>query len=468
MTRRATSGPRLLLTRQFGAFTGIALVVGTVIGSGIFRVSSPIAGVAGNLTSITLVWILGGAIVLCGALSMAELAVMYPAAGGPYVYLREAYGRPIAFLYGWMVLLTTPAAGAADGLMFAEYLRVFMPLSVVAQHVAAAVLILLVGLANYRSAKLGAAVQNASATAKVLAIVGLALAIFILAPGRSVNPLVAESAGAPHWSGIALGILVVLWAYGGWDSITAVAGEIRQPHRNLPIALIGGVLVVVAIYLLVNAAYLRALPVAQVAASTSIAADAASRVLGRAGAALVGALVMLSIFGSLTSSTLSTPRVFYAMAEDGLFFRSVGRVHPRYATPYVAIMVISVITLAYVLVRNFTQLAEAYVLGVWPFQALCIAGLFVLRRKRPQCPRNYRAIGYPIAPALFVLAALAVIGDAAYTQRWSTLSSLLVVLAGIPAYLLWTVYQRRHGPTASPATEHATVAAHCGTKECNR
>ncbi len=421
----------------------MALVVGTVIGSGIFRVSSPIAADAGNLAGITVVWVLGGVIVLCGALSMAELAVMYPAAGGPYVYLREAYGRPLAFLYGWMILLTTPAAGAADGLMFAEYLQTFLPMSVITQHIVAALLILLVGLANYRSVKLGAAVQNASATAKVLAIVALALVIFILAPGGTLNPLAMEPIGTPQWSGIALGLLVVLWAYGGWDSITAVAGEVRQPHRNLPLALIGGVLVVMSVYLLVNAAYVRALPLSRVALSTAVAADAARAILGRAGASLVSALVMLSIFGSLTSSTLSTPRVFYAMAEDGLFFHSVGRVHPRYATPYIAIALITVITLAYVLARNFTQLAEAYVLGVWPFQALCIVGLFVLRRRHPHRPRPYRAIGYPIIPALFVLAALAVISNAAFTQHWSTLSSLMVVLAGIPAYLLWTAFQRR-------------------------
>lgn len=444
MIRPANSRALPVLSRQFGAFTGMALVVGTVIGSGIFRVSSPIAATAGNLTGVTLVWVLGGVIVLAGALSMAELAVMYPAAGGPYVYLREAYGRPVAFLYGWMVLLTTPAAGAADGLMFAAYLRVFLPMSVLTQHVAAALLILLVGLANYRSAKLGAIVQNASAAAKVLAIVGLALIIFVLAPTRVVDPLGRELVGMPHWSGIAIGILVVLWAYGGWDSITAVAGEVRRPHRNLPLALIGGVLVVMAVYLLVNAAYVRALPLTRIATSAAVAADAAREILGRAGASLVSALVMLSIFGSLTSSTLSTPRVFYAMAEDGLFFHSVGRVHPRYATPYIAIALITAITIAYLAARDFTQLAEAYVLGVWPFQALCIAGLFILRRKRPHHPRPYRAVGYPIVPAVFVLVALAVIGNAAYTQRWSTLSSLLLVLAGIPAYLLWIAYQRHH------------------------
>lgn len=448
MTAHAASGSHATLSRQFGAFTGLALVVGTVIGSGIFRVSSPIAAATGNLTGITLVWVLGGAIVLCGALSMAELAVMYPSAGGPYVYLREAYGRPLAFLYGWMVLLTTPAAGAADGLMFAQYLQTFLPLSTVAEHLIATALILLVGLANYRSARLGAVVQNASATAKILAIVGLAGAIFLLAPSRIIDPLAGEPVGVPHWSGIALGILVVLWAYGGWDSITAVAGEVRQPHRNLPIALIGGVLVVMAVYVLVNAAYVRALPLSRIATSTAVAADAARQALGRAGASLVSALVMLSIFGSLTSSTLSTPRVFYAMAEDGLFFRSVGRVHRRYATPHVAIAVITVVTIGYVLTRNFTQLAEIYVLGVWPFQALCIAGLFVLRRKRPNLQRTYRAIGYPLVPALFVSVALVVIGNAAYTQRWSTLSSLLVVLAGVPIYFLWTTYQRRNGAGA--------------------
>ncbi|HEX4480843.1 MAG TPA: amino acid permease [Rudaea sp.] len=432
------------LPRKLGLVTGMAVVVGVIIGSGIFRVPSPIAGAAGNLTSVALVWILGGIVALFGALSIAELAAMYPAAGGPYVYLREAYGRPLAFLFGWMWLLTTPISWAAQSLMFAEYLSLFVPIPTAVQHMVAALLIILVAAANYRSVKLGAAIQNVSTIAKVLAIVGLSVAIFALAPGGEANPLHAEPLGAANWSGIGIGLIAALWAYDGWENLTTLSGEVRNPGRNLPLALIGGVLLVIVVYLLINAAYLRALPLSQLASSTSVAADAAGTVMGRVGASVVGALVMLSVFGTLNGSILSSPRVFFAMAEDGLFFKTVGRVHPKFETPYVAIGFSVALAVIYVLLRDFMQLAEGYVLGVWPFLALCAIGLFVLRRRLPDFPRAYRALGYPVVPALFVLATFLVVANALYAQFWSTIVSILITLAGVPLYFLWMAWQRRH------------------------
>lgn len=439
------------LPRKLGLVTGMAVVVGVIIGSGIFRVPSPIAGAAGSLTGIALVWVLGGIVSLFGALSVAELATMYPAAGGPYVYLREAYGRPLAFLFGWMWLLTTPISWAAQSLMFAEYLGFFVPIHETVQHAVAAVLLILVAAANYRSVTLGAVIQNLSTGAKVLAIVGLSAAIFVFAPGGQANPFHAEPMGAADWPGIGIGLIAALWAYDGWENLTTLSGEVKNPQRNLPIALIGGVLVVIVAYLLINAAYLRALPLPQLAASKSVAADAAGAVFGRAGASLAGALVMLSVFGTLNGSVLSCPRVFFAMAEDRLFFRTVGRVHPRFETPYVAISFITVLAVIYVLLRDFMQLAEGYVLGVWPFLALCVIGLFVLRRRRPDFPRVYRALGYPLVPGLFVLATLAVIANALYAQFRSTMVSILITLAGVPVYFLWVAWQRRRPDAAAPS-----------------
>jgi amino acid transporter len=431
------------LPRKLGLVTGMAVVVGVIIGSGIFRVPSPIAAQAGNLTGIGLVWILGGIVALFGALSIAELAAMYPAAGGPYVYLREAYGRPLAFLFGWMWLLTTPISWAAQSLLFAEYLGFFVPIPAAVQHVIAAALIVVVAAANYRSVKLGAVIQNLSTGAKVLAILCLAVAIFALAPGGAQNPLNAEPLGVAKWSGIGIGLVAALWAYDGWENLTTLSGEVRNPQRNLPLALIGGVIVVMIVYLLINAAYLRALPLPQLAASKSVAADAAGAVVGRAGASLVGALVMLSVFGTLNGSILSSPRVFFAMAEDGLFFRTVGKVHPRYQTPHVAIAFIAVLAVVYVLLRDFMQLAEAYVLGIWPFLALCVIGLFILRRKYPDFPRRYRALGYPVIPALFVIATLVVVVNSLVVQFWSTFASILITLVGVPLYFLWIWWRGR-------------------------
>lgn len=442
MNESVTSTPREL-PRKLGLVTGMAVVVGIMIGSGIFRVPSGIAADTGNLTGIALVWILGGIVALFGALSIAELAAMYPAAGGPYVYLREAYGRPLAFLFGWMWLLTTPISWAAQSLMFAEYLGFFVPIPVPVQHAIAAALIIAVAIANVRSVKLGAAIQNISSSAKVLAIVGLSAAIFFLAPGGEHNPLNAEPMGVANWSGIGIGLIAALWAYDGWQNLTTISGEVKNPQRNLPLALVGGVLVVMAVYLLINAAYVRALPVAELAASKSVATDAAMVVMGRAGVSLIGALVMLSVFGTLNGSILSSPRVFFAMAEDGLFFRTVGKVHPKYETPYVAIGFIVVIAVIYVLLRDFMQLAEGYVLGVWPFLALCAIGVFILRRKRPDFPRAYRAVGYPLVPALFALATFVVVANALYAQFWSTIASIAITLAGLPLYYLWMWRQRR-------------------------
>ncbi|HET7561961.1 MAG TPA: amino acid permease [Rhodanobacteraceae bacterium] len=448
----SVSAPPRQLPRKLGLVTGMAVVVGIIIGSGIFRVPSGIAADTGNLTGIALVWILGGVIALFGALSIAELAAMYPAAGGPYVYLREAYGRPLAFLFGWMWLLTTPISWAAQSLMFAEYLGYFVPIPVIAQHLLAAALIVVVALANIRSVKLGAAIQNISASAKVLAIVGLAAAIFLLAPGGAANPLHGAPLGMAKWSGIGIGLIAVLWAYDGWENLTTLSGEVKNPQRNLPLALIGGVVVVMVVYLLVNAAYLRALPLPQLAASKSVATDAAAVVMGRGGASLIGALVMLSVFGTLNGSILSSPRVFYAMAEDGLFFRTVGRVHPKFETPHVAIGFIVVLAVIYVMLRDFMQLAEAYVLGIWPFLALCVIGLFVLRRKRPDFPRQYKALGYPLVPGLFVLATFVVVANSLYAQFWSTFTSILITLAGLPLYFIWVHWQRRRerSPEARP------------------
>lgn len=443
MTMQTEPAPRRELPRRLGLFTGMAVVVGIIIGSGIFQVPAPIAGQAGNLTGIALVWVLGGLVALFGALSIAELAAMFPEAGGPYVYLREAYGRPLAFLFGWMWLLTTPISWAAQSLMFSQYLAFFVPLSNAATHGIAAALIVLVAAANTRSVKLGAAIQNLSTAAKVLAIIGLSVAIFLFAPGGEHNPLTAEPMGVAKWSGVGLGLVAVLWAYDGWENLTTLSGEMRNPQRNLPLALVGGVLVVIVVYLLINTAYLRALSLPDLAASKSVAADAAGAALGRAGASFVGALVMLSVFGTLNGSILSSPRVFYAMAEDGLFFKTVGKVHPKWETPYVAIAFIVVLAVIYVLLRTFLQLAAAYVLGIWPFLALAVVGIFILRRRRPDFPRAYRTLGYPVVPALFVLATVVVVVNSLWREPWSTGTSILITLAGVPLYYLWIGWHRR-------------------------
>jgi APA family basic amino acid/polyamine antiporter len=425
----------------------MAVVVGIIIGSGIFRVPSPIAASAGNAAGVAIVWVLGGVISLFGALSMAELAAMYPRSGGPYVYLLEAYGRPLAFLTGWVWLITAPISWAAQSLTFADYLASFVPMSAAETHGLAAVLIVLLAGAQYRSVRMGALLQNVSTAAKLIAVLGLAGAIFVLAPHAASSGHVDIFKGPLEWGGVGVALVAVLWAYDGWENLTEIAGEIRQPHKNLPIALIGGTIVVIVVYLIVNAAYLRALPFPALAGSKAVATDSAVAVLGHIGAAVAGALVMLSVFGTLNGSIMSNSRVFFAMAEDNLFFKTVGRIHPRYETPYVAIAFLVVIAIIEVMFRSFLQLAQAYVLGLWPFLALAVIGIFILRRTQPDTPRPYKTLGYPVIPALFVLGTFAVISYSLYKTPLSTGISVGVTLIGIPLYFLWLYLQKRDRQT---------------------
>lgn len=433
-----SSPPAPDLTRRLGALGGAALLVGLTIGSGIFRVPSTIAADVGTPGAIAIVWVLGGIISLFGALSLAELAVMYPRAGGLYVFLREAYGALPAFLYGWTeLLITRPAALGALAMIFAEYAGAFAGFDELRVRLLAAGAIAALTLVNLRSLAAGAGVQNVTTLAKALALILLAGAL--LANGdRSQGALAAAPALAPtSWGGFGVALIAVLWAYDGWADTTAMSGEMRDPRRTIPRALVGGTLAVIAIYLVVNAAYLWVLPADAMAGSAMVAADAASRTMGSAGAAVIGALVALSAFGALAAAVITGPRILYALAADGLFFSRVASVHPRYRTPWVATLVTGGLGIAYVSVRSFEQLAGAFVLGVWPFYALAVAGVIVLRVRRPSALREYRTAGYPLVPLAFLLASALLLGNALVEETGLTLFGFGVILAGVPVFVAW-------------------------------
>jgi APA family basic amino acid/polyamine antiporter len=425
------------LPRRLGVWSAMAAAVGLTIGSGIFRVPSTIAAETGSVGAVALVWILGGVISLCGALTIAELAALYPRAGGLYVYLREAYGPLPAFLFGWSWFFIRSAASAGTALVFVAYMRTFVPLGDVGQRVAAVALIVLVGAANYRSVRLGAVIQNASTVAKVLAILVAAAALFAL--GELQGGALAEPVTfAPtSMGGLGVALVAALFAYDGWIATTLVAGEVRDPARSLPRALVGGTAIVVLTYLIINAAYLYALPLADVAASKAVAADAVTRVSGAGGAAVIAGLVMLSTFGGLNGGLMTGPRVFFAMAEDRLFFQRVAAVHPRYRTPHVAVVLLVLLTALNASVRTFEQLAEAFVLLLYPFIALTVAAVFVLRRKRPDLPRPYRTAGYPVVPAIFLVGVTAMMGNSLVRRPSATLLAAGIVVVGIPIYFVW-------------------------------
>ena len=420
------------------------MLVGIIIGSGIFRVPSLVVAQVGSVGAAALVWVLGAVVTLCGALTLAELSATYPHPGGAYVFLREAYGPLVAFLFGWIKLIVTgPAALAAVSLIFAAYAASFVPLSDGEQRLLAAALLVVLVATNMRSVAWSAAVANLSTVAKVLALLVLAGLLFALgAPdqGAFAEPIIWSPTS---WRGFGVALIAVLWTYTGWVDTTYLVGEVKNPGKSFPRAMLGGLGVVVLVYLLANAAYLYVLPLGEVANSPAVAARAAERVLGSAGTALVAALVMLSTFGSLNGTILASPRVFFSMAADGLFFRSVAAVHPRYRTPYVAVLLYLVLGILGVATRTFEQLAQIFVLGIWPFYALAVGAVFVLRRRRREAPDTYRTPGYPLLPAVFLLVSAAMLLNGLIQRPAESAVSVGILLLGIPAYYGWRTLQSR-------------------------
>ena len=451
--------PPKTLTRQLGLWSAVAVLVGSTIGSGIFR--SP-AGVTDKLPGplpLMAVWVAGGLFALCGALTLAELSGELPATGGMYVFIREGWGRLPAFLFGWAELVLIRAASlGAISTTFSEYLlRVLGFDPAVAPysdwvHYVAAVAIALTATFNYVGVRTSSVVLNLTTLAKyggLLFIILLALAIGLPRTGGHFTP--AVPAGSFHVAAFGLALVSVLWAFDGWADLSFVSGEVRDPRRVLPRAIIIGTLAVIAIYLLANVAYLAVMPVEEIRRSKLVAADVAQRLIGAPGVVFVAVTVMLSTFGTLNATLLTAPRVFFAMADDGLFFRRVASVHPRFGTPYVSILLATALGIVFVLLRTFEQLADIFVTAIVPFYALAVASIFVLRRRAGYAP-PFRTPGYPVVPALFILATLFLLGNAILdpTSRWGTLAVLGIILAGIPVFYL-TVGRRAGGAAAVPS-----------------
>ena len=432
------------LPRRIGLWSAMAVLVGSTIGSGIFRVPSTVAAEVGTVGAMAALWVIGALVALFGALTLAELAVLFPRSGGIYVFLREAYGPLPAFLFGWTELLVIrPSALGAIATLFAEYLGGLVALEPGGVKLVAAGAILVLAAANIRSVTWGAAVQNVSTAAKVLALAGLALLAFALGDG-SAGALARPIEFTPlSWGGFGLALVSVMWAYDGWADLTFLGGEVKDPDRTLPRALLGGTAAVVAVYLVVNAAYLYVLPVEAMADRPLVAADAARTFLGAAGASVVAGMVMLSAFGALNGATMTGPRIFFAMADDGLFFRPIASVHPRWRTPWAAIALAASLGIGYVSLRSFEQLADSFILGIWPFYALAVGAVFRLRRTRPEMERPYRTWGYPWVPLVFLAASLAMLGNALIEQPGSTLVGFGIILLGVPVFYGWRALRGR-------------------------
>jgi Amino acid transporters len=434
--------PSGTLPRRLGLWSAIAVVIGITIGSGIFRTPAGIATRLPGPLPLFSAWIAGGLVALCGALTLAEVAGAFPQTGGIYVFIRNAYGRLPAFLFGWAELAVIRAAAVgAIATTFAEYLlRVLgfdpslAPYANYVHYVAAAA-IAVISILNIIGIRWGSLVQNVTTVAKYLGllfIIVVAIAIGLPKTGGHFTP--AAPAGSFSITPFGLALVSVLWAYDGWADLAFISGEIKDPERNLPRALIYGTLAVVVIYLLANVAYLGVMSVTEVSQSKLVAADVALRLIGEPGVILVALTVMLSTLGTLNGSILTNPRVFFAMAADGLLFRKVAAVHPRYQTPYVAIGLTAVLGIVFVMLRTFEQLADTFVTAILPFYALGVASIFVFRKRGYTPP--FRTPLYPITPILFVLATLYLLVNALIdeTSRWPTLAIFGIIILGIPIY----------------------------------
>ncbi|MFN9204263.1 MAG: APC family permease [Gemmatimonas sp.] len=437
------------LVRTLGSRDLTLLVVGNVIGSGIFLVPASVLLQSGGSLPIALgVWLAGGVLSLMGALSYAELGGMDPGAGGLYAYIRDAFGAFPAFLYGWTLFFVIGAGTIATlAVAAAEYLTQFTPLSAVAKQGVAIALIASTAVINVRGLRGRAAVQNVTTGIKVLAIVALSLLLLGLSLGGDAATVANAPPPAPAvtLSGVGLSVIAVLWAYEGWQYVTFVAGEARDPQRTIPRALIVGTVLLIGIYLLANVAYAAALGTADMANSSRVAGDAVTRVLGPTAGKIVALVIIVSMYSAAHGTVITVPRVYQAMAADGVFFRQLAAVHPRYGTPAVAVLSSCAWAAVLAVSGTFEQLLTYVVFIGWIFYALGAAAVIRLRQTQPGAVRPFRVPGYPFTPVLFVLAAAAIVGNTIVAQPRQSVVGLGMVLLGAPAYAVW-----RRRTTAAP------------------
>lgn len=434
---------KINLPRVLSLWDVVMIVVGGVIGSGIFLVPSDIARVLPSPLLMLAVWVVAGLFSFFGALAFAELGAAMPQAGGVYVYLREAYGPLVSFLFGWTLFLVIDSGAIATlAVAFStRYLPQFVQLTPLEAKLVAVAFVAFLGAVNYMGVRWGANLQNVLTVIKTTAIGGVCIAIFFLAKENGSTAHFVEPKPGPFGFGMlgafGVGLVASLWAYKGWESATYSAGEIKDPRRNLPLGILIGLLCIIVIYIIVNLAYLYVLPIDAVARTERIASEAMNIVLGPVGASLIAFLILISIFGAANQNLLCTPRVYFAMARDGLFFKRIAECHPRFLTPHVSIIAISVWSIVLSLTGTFEQLFTYVIFGQWIFFGLTVAAVIVLRKKRPDMERPYKTWGYPVTPIIFIAASLFIAVSSLIGQFWNAMGGLAIICLGVPAYLYW-------------------------------
>jgi APA family basic amino acid/polyamine antiporter len=441
MTKEEPSNQTATLERTLGLRDLILLIIGTVIGSGMFIVPGAVLRqVQGRVALAMLVWLAGGILSLLGALTYGELAAMNPKAGGIYIYIRDCFSTLPAFLYGWTLFLVISSGSIATlAVAFSAYLGEIVPLTPALNKLIAVGMIAVVTAVNVLGTRESSNLQNWTTAIKVAAILIMSTVLLWLGRGFSetgVN-LWPAGAGASLASGFGLAMIGVLWAYEGWQYVTFSAGETVNPQRNFPRALLIGSAALIGIYLLANVAYLAALGPIKAAQTDSIAATAVTAVVGPWASKLVALAILISIFSAANGIALTAPRVYYAMARDGLFFHRLAEVHPRFRTPAFAVLAGSAWAAVLAATGTFEQLLTYVVFTGWLFYALGAATIFIYRRRRAEVASPYRVPGYPWTPLLFILAAAAIVINTMATQPLRAAVGLGVVLLGAPVYFIW-------------------------------
>jgi APA family basic amino acid/polyamine antiporter len=443
------------LKRDLGPWAATSIVVGTVIGSGIFLVPKTMIQRAGSPNMVFLVWVVGGLISLAGALSYAELAAALPEAGGEYAFLREAYGPMWGFLYSWTQMWVAKSGSIATlATGFFVYLSNFYapldtvfyslplplgphggPLELRYGQLFAIALILVLGWLNYYGVKLGGNVQVTVTVVKVALIAAIIFSGLLL--GQAHAPITGPPVAPLTFAGFIAALVAALWAYDGWNNVSMVSSEVRNPQRNLPLALIGGTLAVIAIYLLANSAYFHVLTAREVAGADRPPAEMMRKIFGGPGANGVAIAAMISIFAALNGSILSGSRVPYAAARQGYFFSAVGRVSPKYHTPGVSILVLSAWSAVLVLSGKYDDLFNLVIFASWILYGMTAAAVLVLRKTRPDLYRPYRTIGYPVVPVLFVMGACVLLFSTLFDRPRESFMGIGLILLGLPFYFYW-------------------------------
>jgi APA family basic amino acid/polyamine antiporter len=441
---------RATFARNLRLFDATMIVISGIIGSGIFINPYVVARAVGTPALILAVWIAGGLIALAGAFVFAELATVMPRVGGQYAFFREAFHPLVAFLQGWgLLLIVQSGATAAVAVTFAQYLGRLVAVPPQLQGGLASGL--LIALAGFHALGIrpGAVLLNAVTFTKTLALAALIVGAFVLAHGTglTLHPVTPPGLhGVSLLSAFFAGLVPAMFAYGGWQNLNYVSEEVRDPERNLPRALLIGVVAVVAVYVSANVAYVHVLGAPGLAATQTPAADVAARLLGERGARAISLLIVVSTFGFLNLSLLSAPRVYYAMAADGLFFRVLARLSPRFRVPTAAILLQGGLAAAYAFTHAYADLLGYVVFADWVFFALSGVALLVFRRTLPGAPRPFPTPGYPWVPLLFTLAGAGIVLNTFFTDTANALTGVAIFLTGIPVYFFWRWWSRRaHG-----------------------